>query len=354
MANKHLKRTILEVVENQLKENNPVCTRQALEQLILAGYTQEEAKEKIGAVVVEEIYDILKEGKAFDEAKYERALQEMVWQCINYEDCHHIPDQWDEISELVQAGYEALAENRYPVMTRKWMAAWELVKEMVRQAEVLPSIAALDEATDYEYELESWLQDMEMELFNAGEHEKRLQFCTEILELFDWEYNDYGGFKMAVGESLYALGRQAEGEQWFTQWLKTEPHSQDALGGYSRCLMSEGKAEKAFEMLKKEVGDQDCTWDNDILFVCLMECAARLGKVEEKDDYQRKYDQFQKEIENDIGGDWELPFHDYAMPNMVSTAMPVQQPIVKSPKIYPNDPCPCGSGKKYKKCCGRK
>ena len=22
-------------------------------------------------------------------------------------------------------------------------------------------------------------------------------------------------------------------------------------------------------------------------------------------------------------------------------------------KIYPNDPCPCGSGKKFKKCCGR-
>ncbi len=24
------------------------------------------------------------------------------------------------------------------------------------------------------------------------------------------------------------------------------------------------------------------------------------------------------------------------------------------PKVKPNDPCPCGSGKKYKKCCGRK
>ena len=24
-----------------------------------------------------------------------------------------------------------------------------------------------------------------------------------------------------------------------------------------------------------------------------------------------------------------------------------------APKIYPNDPCPCGSGKKYKKCCGK-
>ena len=28
--------------------------------------------------------------------------------------------------------------------------------------------------------------------------------------------------------------------------------------------------------------------------------------------------------------------------------------IVKPYKVYPNDPCPCGSGKKYKKCCGKK
>jgi len=27
--------------------------------------------------------------------------------------------------------------------------------------------------------------------------------------------------------------------------------------------------------------------------------------------------------------------------------------IVKNAKVYPNDPCPCGSGKKYKKCCGK-
>ncbi len=28
--------------------------------------------------------------------------------------------------------------------------------------------------------------------------------------------------------------------------------------------------------------------------------------------------------------------------------------IKKEAKVYPNDPCPCGSGKKYKKCCGKK
>ena len=30
---------------------------------------------------------------------------------------------------------------------------------------------------------------------------------------------------------------------------------------------------------------------------------------------------------------------------------PIQR---KEAKVYPNDPCPCGSGKKYKQCCGRK
>ena len=26
--------------------------------------------------------------------------------------------------------------------------------------------------------------------------------------------------------------------------------------------------------------------------------------------------------------------------------------VNEGPKVFPNDPCPCGSGKKYKKCCG--
>ena len=32
------------------------------------------------------------------------------------------------------------------------------------------------------------------------------------------------------------------------------------------------------------------------------------------------------------------------------TAAPKKREVKK---VYPNDPCPCGSGKKYKQCCGR-
>ncbi|GAG18053.1 unnamed protein product, partial [marine sediment metagenome] len=36
-------------------------------------------------------------------------------------------------------------------------------------------------------------------------------------------------------------------------------------------------------------------------------------------------------------------------------ARPSRKPFVRTEKkIGPNDPCPCGSGKKYKRCCGAK
>ena len=36
----------------------------------------------------------------------------------------------------------------------------------------------------------------------------------------------------------------------------------------------------------------------------------------------------------------------------ISTDRKPQKTIVKGRKIGRNEPCPCGSGKKYKKCCG--
>ncbi|KPK67910.1 hypothetical protein AMJ87_12680, partial [candidate division WOR_3 bacterium SM23_60] len=42
-----------------------------------------------------------------------------------------------------------------------------------------------------------------------------------------------------------------------------------------------------------------------------------------------------------------------APPGAAQGAQPQQRPVIAGKKIGRNDPCPCGSGKKYKKCCGR-
>jgi preprotein translocase subunit SecA len=39
------------------------------------------------------------------------------------------------------------------------------------------------------------------------------------------------------------------------------------------------------------------------------------------------------------------------MTNRGDGSAPVRVPLVKKTKVGVNDPCPCGSGKKYKKCC---
>jgi len=61
--------------------------------------------------------------------------------------------------------------------------------------------------------------------------------------------------------------------------------------------------------------------------------ARRLEKVREMERRQRKQDLVLS------GGD---------------AAPEAPKPIIRGPKIGRNDPCPCGSGKKYKKCCGLK
>ena len=40
-------------------------------------------------------------------------------------------------------------------------------------------------------------------------------------------------------------------------------------------------------------------------------------------------------------------------PTEVITGTVKDGTVRKGKKIFPNDPCPCGSGKKYKKCCGK-
>jgi len=49
----------------------------------------------------------------------------------------------------------------------------------------------------------------------------------------------------------------------------------------------------------------------------------------------------------------EIPKRERKILYMSHGDEPPRMPIKKQKKIGRNDPCPCGSGKKYKKCCGR-
>ncbi len=77
-----LRAALFEVVENQLRDNDPPETRQTLERLVAEGHSDQEAKRLIAAVVSVEIYDILKQQQPYNQERFTAALDklpEMPW-----------------------------------------------------------------------------------------------------------------------------------------------------------------------------------------------------------------------------------------------------------------------------------
>lgn len=344
MANLRLKKTILEIVDNQLKDNNPPCARDAYEKLINAGYSKSEAKDKIGAVALTEIYDILKMGQAFDEEKYRDSLEEMLRQSFDYEDDHHIETEWDAWDDLVQKGYEAFEDQKAAEGLRSWQEAWDVFQSAMKEVSQTETLYGLMESQDFVYPIDGWLQDYEMELGNAKKYEERIAFCEKILKMFDWEDDDDSCFQCGVGESLFGEGKTAEAYEYYEKWLADDPQNANGLNSFSWILFENGDAKKAYEVIRKAVWGVSCYADNMILFMRARQLADHVGKEDESKWFQQQLDKFESSIKT-----WEMDedeiFDEFTAPKQI--------PVVKDKKIYPNDPCPCGSGKKYKKCCGK-
>jgi len=76
-GNPVLKAAILEVVENQMRDNNPPETRQAYDRLMQEGHSEEDAKRLIGCVVSSEVFDILKKQQEFNLERFVQALERL-------------------------------------------------------------------------------------------------------------------------------------------------------------------------------------------------------------------------------------------------------------------------------------
>ncbi len=73
-TNPRLKELVLEVVNNQIKDNTPPITRETLKRLMDEGAPEPLAREWIAAAVLEELYDVMKNQVPFDEERYARSL----------------------------------------------------------------------------------------------------------------------------------------------------------------------------------------------------------------------------------------------------------------------------------------
>ena len=74
---------IFEIIENQIRDNNPREVKKTLEHLLCEGHTKEQAMKLIGCAVSAEIFEILKYKKPFNESRYVdnlNKLPELPWE----------------------------------------------------------------------------------------------------------------------------------------------------------------------------------------------------------------------------------------------------------------------------------
>jgi hypothetical protein len=76
-TNPRVNNLILQVVENQLRDNRPPESNLTLARLLGEGFSEEESKHLIGSAVVAEMYHVLKSSKPFNEQRYLELLNKL-------------------------------------------------------------------------------------------------------------------------------------------------------------------------------------------------------------------------------------------------------------------------------------
>lgn len=69
-TNPELGKAILEVVENQIRDNDPAETRQTVERLRADGYTADEARRLVSTAVTVELFHIMRDRETFNRKRF--------------------------------------------------------------------------------------------------------------------------------------------------------------------------------------------------------------------------------------------------------------------------------------------
>jgi HEAT repeat protein len=386
--------TILEVVDNQINGNNPKSARKAYHLLLSRGYSEEHAKAAIGRVVLETIYDMLKNNQVFDEADYDNRLDALLRQI-------GLPGALDDAElgeadnlnvtvKMIEYNLGSVPKQAIIQLTEQPDAAIPALIELLQKVRDCPEryraidnyvgciIAAYllaqfraEEALPVLVDLLSLPGEAPFDLFGdqITEDMGRIlaSLCcgqTDLLKglVENGDVNEYVRSKAVDALSIVALH---------------EPEYRDEIAAYYR------------QLLDQTIVLDDALTLSHVVMQCLdlyliellpeINAAFDAGLVDiyvvNRNDVASSFAQPQAKVlkqtvsepgmqvitdtieelsgwacfrANDARSERRLP-----VGHPQSSSRPLEPKQAVSHKTGRNEPCPCGSGKKYKKCCGQ-
>ncbi len=358
----------VQLSQNQLRKMDPPEVEEHL---------TEAAAEKIEKVDLSGVAAFLTDGYAV-EALAEWARQKFAMEQITADDLSETPDEAAEkLIEIVQAGYHH-REIEYPVEHAMDMTVAQAGTENVYAMETLVGWAnrkyqaglALEDVLNakpkdiYERllgEARKWDDDdairryIRSRLGDSPDIEPAIElaknrFDTELTEE-DFQNAEPMDVLVRVGRS-YLRREMTELERFVllqildSSWkdhLLSMDHLRDSIGlrGYAEQdprVAYKREGSEYFRAMLAGVRDKV----TDMIFKVRLTGESEMASVYEVSNT----------VHEQLQG-YDHLAQDMADQQQAAEPQPVKQIVRDVPKVGRNDPCPCGSGKKYKKCCGR-
>ena len=306
----------------------------------------------------------------------------IVVTCLWERWCRQLPNM-EMIDDKMQAGYAANRAFDDLQAAQLWLETWHAVVAIAQRFDIR-SIGEFDDCFGGTNSVFNWIQDLETALHNAGRldpdffHE-RISLCETVLGGFSREGLPIGNFKSAMAESFFELGDHERGDRLFRDWLQETPQWGWGWIAWSDCYWLFAKpenkdAERAEQILQQGLACPDVEDRTHLLerLQTLYEETDRNDEAETVREALRRsqpssratttpavspssptqytdrtnesLDHVLRQSKGAAGLILRLP------PNLPAVAQVLEEPA----KVGRNAPCPCGSGKKFKKCCGRK
>ena len=261
--------------------------------------------------------------------------------------------QMKMLTKYVSEGYRKLRWNRSVQACDAWLRAWDLVKELST-----PKMKDLDAFADAYPGLRepagNWFEELNLELHNAGLEdavysEYRLQYVREFIGMFPKEEGlIYLNMRRGEGEALWKLGRIVEAEARFGRLVEEMPDEAWAYISWADHYWLYRTSPKNYEQAET-----------------IMERALQRPRLNERYDVLERmemlYEEWEKEEQADIItaeldallADPKKQEQKPRVPQRVKNhppphPLPITKPVEE--KLGRNDPCWCGSGRKYKHC----
>ena len=129
--------------------------------------------------------------------------------------------------------------------------------------------------------------------------------------------------------------------------VKNDPEALNELNDIQKSLIEAYKSNLGKYNVAKERGESAEVLRDIFTEVLEAEQAAKVSEIKLLEKLYEKRQKMTQELE-------EL---NRKMREKTDVLLAEKKSLIKHlssvRKIYPNDPCPCGSGKKFKKCCGK-